>query len=37
MGAEEEAGVEAEVDTADRMGIIILTPLTLTPTGKFCP
>lgn len=27
---------EAEVE-ADRTGIIILTPITLTPTGEFCP
>lgn len=32
--AEEEA--EAEADTVDQMGIIILAPLTLTPTGEFC-
>lgn len=35
MGAEVE--VEVEADTADRMGIIILTPLTLPPTGEFRP
>lgn len=34
---EVEVEAEAEADTADRTGIIILTPIILTPTGEFCP